>query len=56
MERSADAVPFPGGGLPAEWVTAFTARGDELSASWCEPMAEFELGQVRKSGFSVHTE
>jgi hypothetical protein len=56
MERSADAVPFRDGGLPAEWATAFTARGDELSASWCEPMAEFELGQVRKSGISVHTE
>ena len=56
MERSADEVPFPGGGLPPEWAAAFAARGDELRAAWCEPMAEFELGQVRKSGLSVHTE
>jgi len=56
LERSADAAPFPGGGLPAEWEAAFAARGDELRAAWCGPMAEFELGEVHKSGMSVHTE
>lgn len=56
LDGSADVVPFPDGGLPVEWVTAFTIRGDELRASWCEPMSEFDLGQVRKSGLSVHTE
>jgi hypothetical protein len=56
LERSADEAPFPGGGLPPGWAAAFAARGDELRAAWCEPMAEFELGQVRKSGMSVHTE
>ncbi|MBK9471477.1 MAG: hypothetical protein IPO18_04230 [bacterium] len=56
MEGAAAEIPFGAGGLPADWAAAFEARGEELRAAWCGPMAEFELGQVRKSGMSVHSE
>lgn len=54
MERSEDPVPFSTGGLPEAWVAAFSARGDDLRAAWCAPMAEHDLSEVRKSGFSYH--
>lgn len=56
MERAAAEVPFGAGGLPPEYVAAFEARADDLRATWCEPMAEFELGEVRRSGLTVHSE
>lgn len=56
MERAAAEVPFGAGGLPPEFAAAFAVRGDELRATWCEPMAEFELGEVRRSGLTVHAE
>lgn len=55
LENSRDEVPFAGGTLPPEWAAAFAARGDELRAAWCGPMAEYELGEVRKSGLSIHS-
>ena len=54
MERRDAEVPFAGGSLPPEWAAAFDTRGDDLRAAWCGPMAEYELGEVRKSGLSIH--
>lgn len=56
MERAAAEVPFGPGGLPAGYAAAFEARGDELRATWCAPMAEYELGEVRRSGLTVHSQ
>jgi hypothetical protein len=54
MERAEDPVPFSAGGLPEAWAAAFDARGDDLRAAWCAPMAEHDLSEVKKSGFSYH--
>lgn len=54
MEQKDADAPFADGGLPPEWAAAFAARGDELRATWCEPMAEYELGEVTKSGLSIN--
>lgn len=56
MERAAAEVPFGPGGLPANYAAAFETRGDELRATWCAPMAEYELGEVRRSGLTVHSQ
>lgn len=56
MERAAAEIPFGPGGLPEPYVAPFSARGDELRAAWCGPMAEYDLGEVRRSGLSVHSE
>jgi hypothetical protein len=54
MERAEDPVPFPAGGLPEAWAATFSARGDDLRAAWCAPMAEHDLSEVKKSGMSYH--
>jgi hypothetical protein len=56
MERAAAEIPFGPGGLPADYAAAFTARGDELRATWCAAMAEYELGEVRRKGLTVHAQ
>jgi hypothetical protein len=56
MERAAAEIPFGPGGLPEPYAAAFAARGDELRASWCAAMAEYDLGEVRRSGLTVHAE
>lgn len=56
LERTGDRIPFPGGALPADWGAAFEARGDDLRLTFCEPMAQFELGQVRKKGMSIQAD
>ena len=54
MERAEDPVPFSAGGLPEAWAATFNARGDDLRAAWCAPMAEHDLSEVKKSGMSYH--
>ncbi|MBK8167019.1 MAG: hypothetical protein IPK64_13850 [bacterium] len=56
MEGAAAEVPFGPGGLPPDYTAAFAARGDELRATWCAPMAEYDLGEVRRSGLTVHAQ
>ena len=56
MERAAAEIPFGQGGLPEPYAAAFAARADDLRAGWCAPMAEYDLGEVRRSGLTVHAE
>lgn len=56
MERAAAEVPFGPGGLPAGYAAAFETRGDELRATWCAQMAEYDLGEVHRRGLTVHSQ
>lgn len=56
LERAAAEIPFGPGGLPAGYAEPFAARADELRATWCAQMAEYDLGEVRRSGLSVHAQ
>lgn len=56
LERSEDRVPFSSGNLPSEITAALTPYRTKFEATYCPAMSGFELGQVKKKGFSFQTD
>jgi len=48
-------VPFADNSLPEEIRTVLEPFRERLEASYCEPMSEFDLGQIKKKGLSFHS-
>ncbi len=47
-------VPFAGLELPAEVVSAMEPYRDLLEITFCAPLADMDLGEIQKKGFSFH--
>lgn len=56
LQRSEGGVPFASGNLPSEITAALTPYRTKFEATYCPAMSEFDLGQVKKKGFSFQSE
>lgn len=56
LKRSEGGVPFCSGNLPIEITAALTPYRSKFENSYCEAMAEFELGRVKKKGLTFHSD
>jgi len=56
LARSEGGVPFASGNLPSEITAALMPYRTMLEGSYCAAMSEFDLGRVKKKGFTIHTE
>jgi hypothetical protein len=55
MKRSEEAVPFSGDRLPAGIIAALKPYRYELEELYCPSLASFEFSQIRKKGWSFHS-
>nr|MEE4267636.1 hypothetical protein [Candidatus Krumholzibacteria bacterium] len=55
LNRSEGRVPFSSGSLPPEVTSALVPYRIRLEASYCAAMAQFDLGNVKKKGFSIQS-
>lgn len=55
LQRAGGAVPFAGGGLPADLADLLQTRRAELEETFCAALSTYEFGEVEKRGLSVHS-
>jgi hypothetical protein len=55
LSRSEGRVPFNAGSLPPEITAALVPYRTRLEASYCAAMAQFDLGNIKKKGFSIQS-
>ncbi len=51
-----DVIPFSGRPLPEEILVDLEPYRAQLEASYCVAMSEFDLGMIKKSGLSFHSD
>jgi hypothetical protein len=56
MDWSGTGIPFEGIALPREITMVLEAYRSRLEEAYCPPMTEFDLGQIKKRGFSYHSD
>lgn len=55
LDWSDTGIPFEGDLLPVEISTALEKYRSRLEEAYCVPMSEFDLGQIKRTGLSFHS-